>query len=647
MRFPANWYLWGAQGFGLAHPVFGVRRERGSLNLFPFFYAFPFPKTTQIMAYTIEQRDEQLRGSEAQIHYYLSFPQAGMHLLNVEMRAKSEGGDLVFAMPNWLPGSYKVRDFVAQQGNVRAFDASGNELPFEWLSKNRLLVTAAEGMEVLLRYVYYAHERTVRHSHINRFHAFLNPGNCLMFVEGRTDVIHHVHIDHPWSRVSTALSPVREGTWGALNYDILIDSPIEIGDHYVGEYERHGATHEVAITGAGDFDPDWITERTKEIIDNAILLWGGLPYDRYVFILHMLPDQYGGLEHARSQVSMFDSHSFGDRKRIGKFLALLTHEFFHTWNVKRLRPVELGPFNYHEENYTRMLWLAEGVTSYYDDLLSFRSGFYTRKEYLKILSDDHLNALLDVPGRLAMSIKDSSFLSWVKLYLPTPDSANRFPSYYLKGGVIMLLLDLLIVNKTEGEKSLDDGLRALYRRYEENPDTGITEEEFVNIVSAATDVDIDEPFLSWLNSTDELPAEELFRTVGLELKEKEEKEEKMGEGISIPSAEKVWLGLGLGEERGSLKVAKVWADSPAEQAGMGPDDEIIAANGIRVRDTKGWKAVLHSLSEGEGMNVLAACEGRMYETILTPEKRRHYQLVEVTNPTPEQKKKLEKWLGRK
>lgn len=599
------------------------------------------------MPYSIEQRDEQLRDTEARVRYHLSFPQAGAHLINVEIAVATGGRDsLVFAMPNWLPGSYKVRDFVSNQGNVSAFDQDERPLRFEWIAKNRLRVSPGGASEVVLRYVYYAHERTVRHSHVNRFHAFINPGNCLMFVEGMTDEIHHVRIDHPWSLVSTALSPVTESVRGALNYDILVDSPIEIGNHYVAEYERHGAQHEVAITGTGDFDPDWITERTKTIVDNAVELWGSLPYDRYVFILHMLPDQYGGLEHARSQVSMFDSHLFGDRKRLGKFLALLTHEFFHTWNVKRLRPVELGPFDYHEENHTRMLWLAEGATSYYDDLICYRSGFYTRKDFLRILSDDHLTALLDVPGRLAMSIKDSSFLAWVKLYNPTPDSANRFPSYYLKGGVIFLLLDLAIVDGSNGEKSLDDGMRALYRRYEENPEVGVTEEEFISIVSEATGVDIADRFRHWLDSTDELPFEELFRSIGFEWKEKEQKEEKIGEGIAIPCQEKTWIGLGLTEEKGGLKVSRVWAGSPAERAGIGAEDEVIAVDGCRVRDVKGWKVASGSAPAGRELRVTASCEGRLYETSVVPELRKPHHLVEVPDPTPEQERKREKWMAR-
>ncbi len=388
------------------------------------------------MAYSIEQRDEQLHNTAAKIRYHLSFPLASQHLLHVQMTVETDASSLEFVMPAWLPGSYKVRDFVAFQGDLVAQTEAGESLPFEWLAKNRVRVQTNGNAVVLLRYVYYGNERTVRHSHIDRFHAFLNPGNCLMFVEGRMDELHHVEIDvaaNPsWTTVSTALSPVKDGVWGALNYDILIDSPVEIGDHYVAHYDIAGAKHEVAITGKGDFDPDWITECTKTVVENAIEMWGELPYDRYVWILQMLPDQYGGLEHARSQVSMFDANLFGDKKKIGKFLALLTHEFFHTWNVKRIRPRELGPFNYNEENYTRMLWLAEGVTSYYDDLLTCRSGFYTRQEYLRILSEDHLTALFSVPGRLSMSIKDSSFLAWVKLYNPTPDSTNRFPSYYLK-----------------------------------------------------------------------------------------------------------------------------------------------------------------------------------------------------------------------
>ena len=598
------------------------------------------------MSYTIEQRDKELLNTSPGIRYYLSFPQAGSHLMHVEIKVDTEQDQLVFSMPNWLPGSYKIRDFISWQGNVEVLDADGNQLPYEWLTTNRLQVEAGESTSVALRYLYFANERSVRQSHVNRFHAFINPGNCLMFVEGRTDEIHHVAIEHPWNHVATALSPVTDGVWGALNYDILVDSPIEIGDHYVSRYERHGAEHEIVITGSGDFDPDWITERTKIIIDKAVEMWGGLPYDRYVFILQFLPGQYGGLEHARSQVSMFDSNFFNDKKKIGKFLSLLTHEFFHTWNVKRIRARELGPFNYNDQNYTRMLWLAEGATSYYDDLMSYRCGFFTRDEYLKTLSESHLSTLLDVPGREVMSIKDSSFLAWVKLYNPSPDSANRFPSYYLKGGVLFWLLDLFIIDQSGAATSLDEGMRALYGRYEENPAEGITEEEFISIVSAATGVDIGQTFLSWLNSIDELPFEKLLAPLGLEWKKKEKKEESIGENVSIPHADKAWFGLGVREEKGALVVAKVLAGSPAEDAGIGSGDEIIAVNGKRTSSFDIWKGILRSLDNEEELTLLCSSEGDLYETRVKPIERPPYHLAVVDKLTPDQKARLEKWLAR-
>ena len=599
------------------------------------------------MAYTIEQRDEQLRGTGAGIRYRLSFPQAAQHLIHIEMHVETDQEHLVFAMPNWLPGSYKIRDFVSMQGNVEAYDGNDEPLPVVWLAKNRLQVEGNRTGHMRLRYLYYAHERTVRQSHVNRFHAFINPGNCLMFVEGRAEESHHVEIEHSWSRVSTALSPVRDGVWGALNYDILVDSPIEIGDHYVGEYERHGALHEVAITGAGDFDPEWIVERTKTIIDKAADMWGGVPYDRYVFILQLLPDQYGGLEHARSQVSMFDANFFADKKKVHKFLSLLTHEYFHTWNVKRIRARELGPFNYQDENYTQMLWLAEGATSYYDDLMSYRCGFYSREEYLKVLSEDHLTTLLDVPGREVMSIKDSSFLAWVKLYNPTPDSQNRFPSYYLKGGVIFWLLDLFIIDRSDAARSLDDGMRALYTRYEADPGTGITEEEFIDIVSKETGVDIGDTFRAWLERTDELPFVSLLGKLGLEWKVKKEKKETIGEGITIPRSGKTWIGIGVREERGErLVVAKVWSGSPAEGAGVGADDEIIAVDRMRITGLAGWKGVMERAVEGESLRLTCVTEGQLYETDVKPVLRPTFHLKRVASPTAEQEKKFEKWLAR-
>jgi len=599
--------------------------------------------------YTIEQRDSQLVDSTASIRYRLTFQRSASHLLDVLMEVDDPGDDVVLMLPRWIPGSYKIRDFVSFQGDIRPGDGDDRPLDFEWIAGNRLRV-ATRGVPILrLRYTYFGNERSVRMTHIARHHAFINPANCMMMVEGRTDRIHHVEIVSNWSRVSTALSPVREGVWGALNYDILIDSPIEIGDHFVESYERHGAMHEVAITGIGDFVPHWIVERTKTIVDQGVAMWGDLPYDRYVFIIQLLPGEYGGLEHARSSVNMFESGCFNEPERIIPLLTLLCHEYFHLWNVKRIRPIELGPFDYDRENNTRMLWLAEGVTSYYDDLMTYRCGFIDRAGLLKRLSQEHLAKLLDVPGRQVMSLADSSYLAWVKLYVPTPDSHNRFPSYYLKGGVVFLLLDMHIIAETNGERSLDDGMRALWDRYRRDPSTGITDEEFLDLVEAGTGVSIRQVLIPWLSTTTELPVAEVVSRLGLAWHcAQEMSSPTFGDGIEchpggVPHR---WVGCATEESKGGIRVARVWRDSPAEEAGLGVSDEIIAVDGCRVASSREFDAALRRARDRSEVSLLCSGEGAIYQTTLRFSLRETYELVESADANDSEKNRLGRWLQR-
>lgn len=597
--------------------------------------------------YSIEQRDNQLLNTQSRIRYHLTFPHATGHLLDITLEIDSPESETILSIPNWIPGSYHVRNFVSNQSDVRISNGDGADVAWEWIAKNRLRIASSGHASLVVGYRYYCNERTVRMSHVNRFHAFINPANSCMRVEGRESEIHHVMIDAPWPTISTALSPVRDGVWGALNYDILIDSPIEIGDHYTARYELHGATHEIAITGVGDFDPAWLVERTRTIVEKAVVMWGELPYDRYLFIIQLLPGEYGGLEHSRSSVNMFDSEVFNDPVKIVKLLTLLCHEYFHLWNVKRIRPRELGPFNYDAENYTEMLWLAEGVTSYYDNLMAMRCGFNTREEYLEILSNEHIGRLLDVPGRLAMSIKESSYLSWVKLYMSTPDSTNRFPSYYLKGGVIFLFLDMEIITRSDGARSLDDGMRALWERYRRDPSVGITEEEFITIVSEATGVDISERLLDWLQSTEELPVAEVVAGIGLEWVEKEQPEPTpIGNGTEPhPGLPQRFSGFQVEEAPGCMKVIRVWRDSPAERAGLAPGDELIAIDGVRVVGNKSFEASMRGARARGSIRITASSERRLYETDITFGPRRNYMLRERSELSDIERKRLEMWLG--
>lgn len=606
--------------------------------------------------HSIEQRDAQLIGTRASIRYHFHFDLAPQHLMRVVMEVDAvpaTQSDITLVLPTWLPGSYKIREFSSNIGSVRATDRNGKPLHHEWTAKNRIRVTGIK-RAFSLAYTYFAFERSVQQSHITRWHAFINPGNCCFFIEGRQHELHHVILHHPestdWKSISTALSPVsrRGTTLGALNYDILVDSPLELGTHLTRSFTRHGARHDIAITGMVHIEADWVITQLKAIVDQGRKLFGSLPYDRYVFIIQLHPKSYGGLEHARSHIAHYDSDGLSEKGMPGKFLSLLTHEYFHTWNVKRIRPVGLGPFDYEREHYTTLLHFAEGATAYYDDLLSYRCGFLTESDYLNILSEQHLQALADVPGRLASSVKESSFLAWVKQYLPTADLNNRYVSYYLKGGVLWWLLDLHIIAKTNGRRRLDHGLRALMARYRRKPDLGVTEDELVSILSRACGINLRSTLLRWLNGTDELPTGPLLRKFGLELvKQKPGDEPTFGEKRASP-AQPVdrFMGCLTKDNAGVFQVARVFPDSPAARAGLGAEDEIIAVNGIRVSSPKHWDAVVKSASLGDSIRVTASAEGRVYETTvsLLPSSKKH--LVKMTRPSAAQKKLFAAWAKR-
>lgn len=610
--------------------------------------------------YSIEQTDKQLLGTSAAIRYHLHFENAHRHVVRVVMEVDvARKGTLVLGLPVWIPGSYKIRDYISTLGSFSLTNQNGKSLSWQWLSKNRLEVEAEEGM-LRVEYMYYAYEKdsTIRSSHVTRNHAFLNLVTCCLYVEGREQEVHHLWFHHNrslWKNVSTSLSPVKEDftpdeplVLGALNYDIVVDSPIEIGNHFVSSFEHQGSVVEVAIAHRGNFNPEWLGERIKTIVETEARIFGGLPFDRYVFIIHLFPGMRGGgLEHARSSVNAMDS--WGDTTKLHRLLSLLVHEFLHVWNVKRIRPRELGPFDYNRENYTRMLWLVEGATSYYDDHLTYRCGFYTRADYFRILSKDHLSPFFRQPGRNEATIKDNSFQAWVKLYLPHEDSLNRNVSYYLHGGLVFLCLDLWIIAESKGTKRLDDGFRALWAIYKQRPEMGITEEEFIEAVEGATGVAIRKNLLTWLNGKgDDLPFDELFSRVGLQWKEAAPTEMvKIGEDIpTMPTLPKLFTGLTLKTDAGRLVVAQVEDYSPAFEAGIGADDEIIFVNSSRCTSADEFDVLLAKRGENKFSELVIASDTGMVTLPLTPKKMPDFALTVREDASEEEKALLECWLQR-
>lgn len=612
------------------------------------------------MTYSIEQRDAELVGTTAAIRYHLFFDKAPRHLVRIRMQIDAITGDTVeVVMPSWAPGSYKIRDYAGWQGNVEVVTIHGAErraATASWVNKAALRIDTAGAERVEIDYVVYANERTVRTNHVNRHHAFLMPVAMLMYVEGRRQEVHHVVLHHDealWPTVTTALSPVAPGSpgpaiLGALNYDILADSPIEIGRHLVRSFTAAGARHDLSVASSHSIDIDWLVEQLTTIVETEARIFDGVPYDRYVFMIQAYPGIYGGLEHARSSVNAVDPSTFLDRSKTTSMLSLLCHEYFHLWNVKRIRPVELGPFDYTRETPTTMLWLAEGITSYYDDLLAYRCGFLTEREFVGVLGKEHLGRLAQVPGRFRMSVRDSSYLAWLKLYMQSADANNRFPSYYLKGGVIALLLDLYILDHTDGKRNLDHALRALWERYGSLPSQGMDEQECIAIMERGTGVQFRDLLLEWLSGTDELPYDRLLPMVGLRIDSEREPSKAITFGqdrdfARVPSA--VYCGWSVREDGGRLIVRTVDDGTPADAAGIGIDDEVVAVNGRRVATTALLDQYL-AQEAAQPVVLTMQCDGLLYTTAVEPIPVPEFRLVDVPSMSSRQNLLRTAWLRR-
>ncbi len=605
--------------------------------------------------FTIEQTDAELLYTSADIRYHLHFERATQHLVRIVMEIdRCEQSSVKVSMPVWIPGSYKVRDMNQHQGNVICKDLAGNKLPSKWLSKNTLEIITTSTNSVIVEYIYFANDLGVRTSHINRHHAFLVPAACFMFVENREEEIHHVYFHHDqlqWKNLTTSLSPVYANSennqpiiCGALSYHILADSPVEIGNHKKTTFMYDNKMHEVAIISHYDCDINRLTDDIEKIVKSQHIFWGELPYDRYTFMLLVADGQRGGLEHLRCNVSAADPQMFSDNSHYQSVLGLLSHEFFHTWNIKRIRPVEYGPFNYHEENYSSMLWLAEGATSYYDDLLLYRAGLLTQEEFIVTGIATNLRMMDNIRGRFVMSVKDSSFLAWIKLYSMSPDANNRFPSYYLKGSVIFMLLDLYLFSATDGQKSTDDVMRELWRMYKENPQIGITEEQFISAVYSSTGLDCSDLLLPWLNGTEELPYNMYLETIGLHWGKLLNKNVRVYGHILENDR---WVGVSLKDTTKGVVISFVEDDSPAALAGLAIDDIIEKVNGEVVSSASECMNMLRAMdAENNTILIDALCDGIAYTTDVLPITRIYNHLQHLPDSNAAQKELFSKWLTR-
>jgi predicted metalloprotease with PDZ domain len=576
------------------------------------------------------------------IRYSLSFPEPHTHYIEVTAVVPTDrrpAVDLMMAV--WTPGSYMVREYARNVEAVTAATQDGRALAVDKSDKNRWRIATGGAPSVTVKYRVYAREMSVRTNWVETDFAMLNGAPTFMTLADAPARPHEVVIQpaRGWRTSVTGLAEMSGGShrYLAPDFDTLVDSPIVIGNPAVYEFTVDDKKHYLANVGeAGVFEGARAAKDLETIVREHRRMWGSLPYDKYVFfnILTMVTEGGGGLEHRNSTMLMANRFTTRTRRSYLAWLELASHEFFHAWNVKRLRPVELGPFNYEEEVFTRSLWVAEGVTDYYAELIVHRAGLSTREEYLDALSN-HIEELQTTPGRLVQSVEEASFDAWIKYYRPDENSPNASISYYTKGAVLGFLLDARIRAATNGAKSLDDVMRAAFQKF--SGSRGFTPEEFRAVAEQVGGMSLAPFWDQGVEGTAELDYEEALQTFGLRFRP-----------APLPAPDRparAWLGMTTRNDAGRLVVAQLRRGTPAYAAGLNVDDEILAINGFRVRADQ-LAARLDQYKPGDKVALLLARRDQLLtlEADFGAEPPRQWRLEVNPAATDAQQQQRARWL---
>lgn len=589
----------------------------------------------------------------ALVEYTIRFSQAKNHYADVEMRCETGGqSQFELMMPTWTPGSYLIREYARHVETIAASDSDGAELSVSRSRKNRWLVKCGDATSVVVNYRLYCNEMTVRTNQVERDFALFNGASTFLSPVGARSQKHQVRIELPneWKHAICSLPNVEgdKQLFIAEDFDELVDSPILCGNPDIYPFKVGEREHLLVSIGEGEiWDGEATARDLKKIVAEHHKLWGVVPYPRYIFF-NLLVEAGGGLEHDNSTVMMISRWYYRDREKYVRWLGLASHEFFHTWNVRRLRPKPLVEYDYENEVYLRSLWIAEGITSYYDDVQLARCGLISQKEYLELLSKQ-IEKLQTTPGRNVQSLSDSSHDTWIKLYRPNENSSNSQVSYYNKGAVAAFLLDVEIRSATDGRKSLDDVMKILYERHV--GDVGYSPDEFRTIVEEVSGTELTSWFSRYIDGVDEFDYSKAQSWYGLEFPkpksspaggEANEDKEKPDE------KKKSWVGLTTEEKSGKLVITKVLRDSPAFEAGLNVDDEILAIDQYRVTSGN-WSTRLKQYQPGESVEVMIARREQIerLRLVFGEAPADSWKLSVAKEPSDAQKQQLRSWLHQK
>lgn len=563
--------------------------------------------------------------------YQIAMPQPQMHLFEVKLTVSNWEGDVLdVKMPVWTPGSYLVREYVKHLQNFAATASDNRQLMATKISKHHWQIQTDNCTEIIISYRMFANELTVRTNHLDATHGYFNPAALCFYVPNYQHCPIEISIipPHPNWQVTTPLPEISPLTFLATDFDTLVDSPFEIGTQQIHDFTVLDKPHQLVIWGEGNLDPHQAIADIEKIVTVEAEIFGGLPYEKYIFLLHLSASGGGGLEHKNCCSLLYPRFNFQGKDKHNRFMQLVAHEFFHLWNVKRIRPIALEKFDYDRENYTPSLWFSEGTTSYYDLAMPRRAGIYDEKEFLNELGKE-ITRYLTTPGRLVQPLSESSFDAWIKLYRPDANSHNSQMSYYLKGEMVTLILDLLIRDRTDGLKSFDDVLVAMWAQFGKS-ETGFTETELKNIIESIANLDLTAFYDRYIHGIEELPFNDYLAPFGIELKPLE---------ATVP-----YLGLTVKSEHGREIIKSVVSQSPAQLAGIDAGDELLAIDGFKVTAER-LNDRLKYYQPGQQIAVTVFHADRLLtvDIILSMPQPQQYQLQLIEHPTDRQRELFKVW----
>lgn len=603
------------------------------------------------------------------IEYQISFQDAANHYLRVEMTINDVPGDeTTLMMPVWTPGSYLMREYARNIDGIEVVNAVGTPVTLTKLSRNRWQLSGPANGKLVVTYRLYCHEMSVRTNWVDADLAILTGAATFLTVPERRNHSHRVSLELPktWKRgVSSLSEDVAGRSWTAITFEQLVDNPIIAGNPVTKDFEAGGRPHQLVSLGDPSlWELDKAASDVQKIVAEHQRMFSGAPYDDYKF-LNMITEGRGGLEHDNCTLLMTSRWNFRDEEKYEDWLSLVSHEFFHTWNVRRLRPAGIWQYNLEQENYTPSLWIAEGITSYYEDVALTRAGLIGRDDYLKRLSKV-IKSLQTANGRQVQSLTDSSHDTWIKFYRPDENSKNSRVSYYTKGAVVGFLLDAKIQEATNGTKTLDDVMRNMFSKFAGKQ--GYSEPDFRNEASAVAGINLSDWFTETIDSTTELNYQPALDYYGLKFDDKEGKQDQPEDAARSEAAEKtddkaleesksannddevkdepkIDVGITFSTSSDNPMVSAIRSQSAAFGAGLNVGDEIIAVNGYRTAKSK-WDSQLEAFAADNAVELTIARRGQLQtlELRLEEASKATWKLKVIAEASKQQQSRVTSWL---